>query len=57
MPRRAPASRRLRTKVSLDRRGWETFQLEARRIADRLGVAVTKISIRRPGRRKATSIP
>jgi hypothetical protein len=57
MPRRAPASRRLRTKVSLDRRGWETFQLEARRIADRLGVAVTKISIRRPGRRKATSTP
>jgi len=52
MSGRTPARVRLTAKVALDRRALEAFQLEARRLAERLGLAVTKISVRRPGRRK-----
>lgn len=54
MPRRTPSYARLTAKVALDRRALEAFQLEARQVAERLGLEVTKISVR-PAKRKATS--
>jgi len=54
MPRRPATHARLTARVALDRRALEAFQMEARHLAERLGLAVTKISVRRP-RRKTTS--
>lgn len=56
MPRRRPVAARVTAKVTLDRRALEAFQLEARELAGRLGISVTKISIRRPARR-SKSVP
>ena len=55
MPRRTPVSARLTARVALDRRALEAFQLEARRLAERLGLAVTSISVRRTGRKPTTT--
>jgi hypothetical protein len=50
MPGRSVADPRITVRMTLDRRAAESLQLEFRRLARRLGLAVASVRIRKVGR-------